>query len=125
TTALHRVFIDVAIAWTNKREKRVLGFVNTCESNHGTHVEGIWCGLAHAFDMKRWTCIREIFEPGIVSVVSVTLATPENANPTREILTTARARRAVKLTVSDLISATRYEPELARFYAERMPVTIV
>lgn len=95
--------VDLAIGWAPDAQTRIGSFVNYLSSKRGTHVAGLFEGLAdlaeardHAFDAGQ---TRARLAPGLRAVVHVGLLDPSFGGPTRAHLLSPLAsvvtRRAI------------------------------
>jgi DNA gyrase/topoisomerase IV subunit B len=102
TRAIDDVFVDVALAWTNRIEGNLRAFVNDQSIPRGTHVRGLWAGIARATGHK-CSRVRKRLEPGIVGILSVTMNTPQYAGEIRDKLKSPAAHTAVSRTVLEML----------------------
>jgi len=119
TRAIDDVFVDVALGWTNRIEGDLRAFVNDQTIPRGTHVQGLWAGIARATGHKRSHVMTRL-NPGIVAVLSVTMSTPEYAGNVRDQLKSATAHRAVSRTVLELLQRALTLSALRDLFARRL-----
>ena len=122
------MFVDIALAWTDTADLDVRCFVNANETTSGTHVAGMWRGLAKvaralgAPDRPAETA-REVLGRGLTAIVHVGLFGPQFAGPTRDHLTSPVAGTAVtSVLASDLPEAVTRNPVLAGFLRDRLGI---
>ncbi len=100
---LERAHIDLAIAWSERREPQVHAFVTANRTPRGTHISGMWRGLAHAAATiglgPRGKALRARLEPGLVAICNVALFDPRFGGPTRDQLLSPVAGRAVRAAI--------------------------
>lgn len=114
---LDDVYVDLALAWTEAKDIDVHCFVNMSRSVGGSHVEGIWQGLAAAADALEIhdspVRLRERLEPGLIALVHVGLFQPQWGSPSRDQLVSPAAGMAVaRLLARTIPQAARRNPAL-------------
>jgi DNA gyrase subunit B len=119
TRAIDDVFVDIALGWTNRPEGNLRAFVNDQTIPRGTHVQGMWAGIARATGYKR-AHVTARLEPGLVGVLAVTMGTPEYAGEIRDKLKSAAAHTAVSRTVLELLRRALSHGALRDLFARRL-----
>jgi DNA gyrase subunit B len=125
------VFVDLALAWTDSADLDVRCFVNANETRSGTHVAGLWRGLAQVAralgaPARPAGTARQVLGRGLVAVVHVGLHGPQFASPTRDHLASPIARTAVASALAqDLPEAARRDPSLRDLLHDRLGLAAV
>jgi len=124
------VYVDLALAWTNGDDLDVRCFVNANETRSGTHVAGMWRGLARvartlgAPDRPAENA-RKVLGRGLVAIVHVGLFGPQFASPTRDHLASPIAGTAVAgVLASDLPEALARDVGLGTFVRDRLGIAL-
>ena len=117
------VVVDLAIEWTRSSKRQLRGFANA-EPCGGAHVVGMELGILHAFysfgsgthavRIPVFSAHKRLLR-GLNAVVHVTLANPLYGAPTKDVLRSVEARKAVLEIVEERIEAYLFqEPELLK-----------
>lgn len=99
------VWVEAGLVWTEHTTSRVVSYANTLETpDGGTHVEGLWKGLASyaasvGSQAHALVATRGVLEPGFTAAVHVKLLHPSFKNPRKDQLDSAVAARAVEEVV--------------------------
>jgi DNA gyrase subunit B len=122
-TGLHGdVWVDLALAWRDSSVRSVdlRTFVNASPVGSGTHVNGLWQGLARALGGRAGP-VRELLEPDMIGIVHVCLLDPRFGSPTRDLLENPEAAQAICAVVSEAIRRLSYtSSELATSLRRRL-----
>ena len=120
------VFVDLAMAWSHSDDLDVRGFVNANETSGGTHVAGLWRGLAKVARVlgapaRPAETARTVLGRGLVAFVHVGLFGPQFASPTRDHLASPIAGTAVaNVLARDLPAALERDWVLRSFLRDRL-----
>jgi DNA gyrase subunit B len=123
------VFVDVAIGWNASSETLIRSFVNVQETLSGTHVNGLWRGLADCArrlgaSVRGTTNVRKVLEPGLVAILHVGLYAPELGGPMRVHLESPIAGAAVRhILESDLPLAMQRDLRLRAHLHRRLAIS--
>jgi DNA gyrase/topoisomerase IV subunit B len=107
------VRVDIGLAWNRDGESIVRSFVNLHPTLDGSHVDALWLGFADyarssGAAVRTAREMRQALGTGLVAVVSIGLHGAEFASPTKDILKSPRARKAVRAAI-----ASSWRAELA------------
>ncbi len=123
------VHVEIAFAWNRDGEEVVRSYVNMQPTlGNGTHVSGIWRGLAEYARSRnalarRARHVREAVGRGLVAVVHVGLYDPRFGSPTRDQLQNPEAADAVRTALrTTLVERQYYAWDVRRFLDERLHV---
>ena len=103
------VRVDVGLAWNRDGETIVRSFVNMQPTSEGSHIDGLWLGLAdYARAVKsparRLPHVREAIGCGLVAVISVGMYAPQFGAPTRDQLVSPEAAAAVRKALRTVLA---------------------
>jgi DNA gyrase subunit B len=126
---VEHVDVDLALGWSTSPETTVRSFVNFAETKTGTHVDGLWqglAGLARALGIQAAEAealSKRALAPGLTAFIHVGLLDPRFGGPTREHLATPLAATAVaQALVNELPSALKRDPRLREYISARLGV---
>lgn len=125
------VGVDVVLAWSSSLSSSTLrSFANGDETvDHGTHVDGLWAGVADFASAANATVrtagdIRGTLAPGLVAIVHVELVHPSFKSQLRERLTSPSACSTMRQAVAaDLADALLRDMSLRRLLEARLGFT--
>lgn len=115
------VAVDIGLAWTNTDRRSLLTFVNTLPTTEGTHLDGLWEGLARVTSRDVPT-VKDALGRGLVGILHVTLLGAEYGSPTKDQLVTPVARTAVRSVIErDLPRVLERDATLRTVLTSRLP----
>jgi DNA gyrase subunit B len=106
---IRSVGVNVAFAWNRNGAPLVRSFVNMQPTTAGTHVQGLWLGLADYARGRKARArtvehVREAIGCGLVAVLDVGMYDARFGSPTRDQLCSPEAAKAVRAAVRDALS---------------------
>jgi DNA gyrase subunit B len=125
--AMDNVDVDLAIGWCGADAPVVHTFVNLGETVGGTHVSGLWQGLATwAVELGAPAAgatakVRDALGPGMIAILHVTMYAPEFGNPSKDQLASPIATTVVKRALAnDIPNALSWDKRLRTFLQSRL-----